>query len=114
MKRYSAPVNQNEVAAVFVNEKNENVPSQRQQLCITSKHGGKLTTIHYTDSNCDPLVYPLFFPRTILQKAGNGHVALACNTYHFCSVYRYYADGHVYHQETGSIEGKAGVILLSN
>ena len=61
MKRYSVPMNQNEVAAVFVNEKNKNIPPQRQQLCITNKHGGKLTTIHYTDSNCDPLVYPLFF-----------------------------------------------------
>ena len=67
MKKYCEPWNQNEVAAVFVNEKNENLPPQNQHLCITNKHGGHLRTIHYTDSMCDPLVYPLFFPGTLTK-----------------------------------------------
>jgi hypothetical protein len=67
MKKYCEPLNQNEVAAVFVNEKNENLPPQSQHLCITNKHGGKLKTIPYTDSMCDPLVYPLFFPGNIYE-----------------------------------------------
>ena len=42
MKKYCAPVNQNEVAAVFINEKGEAIPPQKQNLYITNKHGASL------------------------------------------------------------------------
>ncbi|RIB19665.1 hypothetical protein C2G38_1964869 [Gigaspora rosea] len=57
--RYNIP-QVNEVAAVFVGPGSENFPSH----CLAvHPHSNQLTTIPVTNKNCDPMSYPLLFPK---------------------------------------------------
>ncbi|VDK42808.1 unnamed protein product [Cylicostephanus goldi] len=58
-RRYNVPVT-NEVAVVFVGEDND-VPATRS-LAVHHKEKG-LNPIQDIDGRCDPLTYPLFYPR---------------------------------------------------
>lgn len=50
----------NEIAAVFIDE--DGAPPQDIDIIIHSRHGPNSHQIKHFSPNCDPMLYPLFFP----------------------------------------------------
>ena len=59
-RRYNTPT-ANEVAAIFVGEDGD--APRDIHIRVYHRNGGRLQTISIENSNCDPLSYPLLFPR---------------------------------------------------
>jgi len=79
-RRYNSPTT-NEVAAVFVGE--NGVPAANVALQVCHRNGGKLETIPMTNANCDPLSYPILFPRGELGwQVGIPHAGQSVATPH--------------------------------
>lgn len=60
LRRYNAPTSKTEVAAIFVGDDGE--PPANRDICIYPK-ADNCTNISPTNQCCDPMVYPLLFPR---------------------------------------------------
>lgn len=57
--RLNLPIS-NEIAAVFID--NDGAPPQNIDVVIHSRHEPNSHHINHLSPNCDPMLYPLFFP----------------------------------------------------